>query len=100
MRVGARAFSLRDPDEDADDVLCLARTRKLAKGSDARMTAHSRSYPPLVLDLVRLAFDSVGALFRPRAALLAENLALRHQLGILLRSRPARLPLTSWDRAL
>jgi len=30
----------------------------------------------------------------------AENLALRHQLGILLRSRPARLPLTSWDRAL
>src|SRR5450830_1088315 len=40
------------------------------------------------------------ALFRPRAALVAENLALRHQLGILLRSRPARLSLTSWDRAL
>src|ERR1019366_9263684 len=30
----------------------------------------------------------------------AENLPLRHQLGILLRSRPVRLPLTSWDRAL
>jgi putative transposase len=50
--------------------------------------------------LVRLAFGSLCALLRPRAALVAENLALRHQLGVLLRSKPARPPLTSWDRAL
>jgi hypothetical protein len=53
-----------------------------------------------MLVLIRLFLESLVALFRPRAALVAENLALRHQLGILLRSRPARLPLTSWDRAL
>ena len=53
-----------------------------------------------MLGLIRLFLGSLVALFRPRAALVAENLALRHQLGILLRSRPARLPLTSWDRAL
>jgi putative transposase len=50
--------------------------------------------------LVRLAFGTLGALLRPRTALVAENVALRHQLGVLLRSKPARLPLTSWDRAL
>ena len=49
-----------------------------------------------MLGLIRLFLGSLVALFRPRAALVAENLALRHQLGILLRSRPARLPLTSW----
>jgi transposase InsO family protein len=53
-----------------------------------------------MLGLIRLFLGSLVSLFRPRAALMAENLALRHQLGILLRSRPARLPLTSWDRAL
>ena len=53
-----------------------------------------------MLGLIRLFLASLIALFRPRADMLAENLALRHQLGILLRSRPARLPLTSWDRAL
>ena len=52
-----------------------------------------------MLGLVRLAFGALGALLRPRAALVAENLALRHQLGVLLRSKPAHLPLTSWDRA-
>ncbi len=50
--------------------------------------------------LFRLVVGSLGALFRPRASLVAENLALRHQLGVLLRSKPARPPLTSWDRAL
>src|ERR1039457_1744877 len=53
-----------------------------------------------MLGLIRLFLGSLVVLFRPRAALVAENLALRHQLGILLRSRPARVPLTSWDRAL
>src|ERR1022692_2304871 len=53
-----------------------------------------------MLGLIRLFLESLVTPFRPRAGLVAENLALRHQLGILLRSRPARLPLTSWDRAL
>jgi hypothetical protein len=53
-----------------------------------------------MLSLIRLFLGCLVVLFRPRAALVAENLALRHQLGILLRSRPARVPLTSWDRAL
>src|ERR1035437_692194 len=50
--------------------------------------------------LVRLAFGTLGAILRSRPALVAENLALRHQLGVLLRSKPAQLHLTSWDRAL
>src|SRR5450756_49672 len=53
-----------------------------------------------MLGLIRLFLGSLVTLFRSRAGMAAENLALRHQLGILLRSRPARLPLTSWDRAL
>ncbi len=53
-----------------------------------------------MLRLVRLAFGTLGDLLRPRAALVAENLALRHQLGVLLRSKPARLHLTSCGRAL
>ena len=58
------------------------------------------SYSFSMFGLIRLFLGSLVALFRPRAALMTENLALRHQLGILLRSRPVRLPLTSWDRAL
>ena len=53
-----------------------------------------------MLGLIQRCLRSLVALFRPRAEMAAENLALRHQLGILLRSRPARLLLTSWDRAL
>ena len=53
-----------------------------------------------MLGLIRLFLGSLVTLFRSRAGMAAENLALRHQLGILLRSRPARLPITSWDRAL
>src|SRR5450830_470067 len=53
-----------------------------------------------MLGLIRVFLASLVTLFRSRAGMAAENLALRHQLGILVRSRPARLPLTSWDRAL
>ncbi|MGE5347289.1 MAG: hypothetical protein ACM3JH_15150 [Acidithiobacillales bacterium] len=53
-----------------------------------------------MLGLIRLFLGSLVTLFRSQATLVAENLALRHQLGILLRSRPARLSLTSWDRTL
>ena len=50
--------------------------------------------------LVRLLFGSLLTFVRSRAGLAAEILALRHQLYVLERSRPARLPLTHWDRAL
>jgi len=53
-----------------------------------------------MLEVVRLVFGSLVACAGSRAALAAEILALRHQLGVLERSRPARLRLTRWDRAL
>jgi putative transposase len=53
-----------------------------------------------MVGLIRLLSGFLVALCRPRAALLAENLALRHQLGILFRSKPARVSMTRWDRAL
>ena len=53
-----------------------------------------------MLTVVRLVFGSLVAFAASRASLAAEILALRHQLGVLERSRPARLPLKCWDRAL
>ena len=43
---------------------------------------------------------SVRSIFRSRAALDLENLALRHQIGVLQRSAAKRLKLTSADRLL
>jgi putative transposase len=53
-----------------------------------------------MLTVARLLFGSLVAFAACRAALAAEILALRHQLGVLQRSSPARPPFTSWDRAL
>ena len=53
----------------------------------------------LTLDALRLLAASVAAVFRSRASLHAENLVLRHQLGVLRRSGK-RLKLTSADRLL
>jgi len=41
---------------------------------------------------------TLSSIFRPRAALELENLALRHQIGVLQRSARKRLKLTSGDR--
>ncbi len=60
----------------------------------------SARYLTRMLTAVRLVFASLVAFIGPRAALAAEILALRHQLGVLERSSPPRLPLTCWDRAL
>jgi putative transposase len=43
---------------------------------------------------------SLAAIFRSRASLGLENLALRHQIGVLYRSAAKRPKLTSGDRLL
>jgi transposase InsO family protein len=51
-------------------------------------------------DLGRLIWCALIGLFRPRAALEAENLVLRHQLNVLQRKSPKRVTLGSIDRLL
>src|SRR5438132_13000150 len=51
-------------------------------------------------DLCRLIWCALIGLFRSRAALEAEVLALRHQLNVLRRKSPKRVVLTSIDRLL
>src|SRR5712672_1001208 len=51
-------------------------------------------------DLCRLIWCALIRLFRPRAALEAENLVLRHQLNVLRRKSPKRVALSSIDRLL
>src|SRR6516162_7127156 len=53
----------------------------------------------MLLSLTTL-FVTLSSIFRSRAALELENLALRHQIGILQRSARKRPTLTSWDRLL
>ena len=48
--------------------------------------------------MTRLA--TLSSIFRSRAALELENLARRHQIGVLQRSARKRPTLTSWDRLL
>ena len=50
--------------------------------------------------LIQLLFGALATAVRSRVALAAEILALRHQLVVLERAKPARLPLSRWDRAL
>jgi hypothetical protein len=57
-------------------------------------------YLAWMFTVVRLLFTSLVAFAASRAALAAEILALRHQLAVLERSSPARLPFTCCDRAL
>jgi hypothetical protein len=49
-------------------------------------------------DLCRLIWSAVVGLFRSRAALQAEILFLRHQLNVLRRRSPKRVPLCNIDR--
>src|SRR5215475_348594 len=51
-------------------------------------------------DLCRLIWCALIGLFRPRAALEAEILVLRHQLNVLRRKAPKRAALSSMDRLL
>jgi hypothetical protein len=49
-------------------------------------------------DLCRLIWCAVVGLFRPRAALQAENFVLRHQLNVLRRKSPKRIAFNNVDR--
>ena len=51
-------------------------------------------------DLCRLIWCALIGVFRPRAALEAENLVLRHQLNVLRRKAPKRVALSGIDRLL
>jgi transposase InsO family protein len=51
-----------------------------------------------MLDLLRLLLGLMADLFRSRASLEAEVLALRQQINVLQRLRPKRPPLSSMDR--
>src|SRR3979490_1952771 len=51
-------------------------------------------------DLCRLIWCALIGLFRPRVALEAEVLVLRHQLNVLRRKSPKRVALSSIDRLL
>ncbi len=51
-----------------------------------------------MLDLCRLIFAAVVALFPPRAVLEAEILVLRQQIIVLQRGRPGRVPFLAVDR--
>ena len=51
-----------------------------------------------MLDLCRIILRVIVDLCRPRAALEAENLALRQQIIVLRRGRPGRVPFLAVDR--
>ncbi len=51
----------------------------------------------LVLQVLIRGFVSA---FRVRISLIAENIALRHQLGVFQRTSQRKPLITSWDRAL
>src|SRR5450631_3577029 len=52
----------------------------------------------LMGDILKLIWWAVVGLFRSRASLEAENLALRHQLSALQRQSPKRLTFGNFDR--
>ena len=51
-----------------------------------------------MLILLSAFLSRLGSMFRARSALELENLALRHQIGVLKRSAGKRLKLTAADR--
>jgi len=53
-----------------------------------------------MFSVIRPLFAALATVVHSRVALAAEILALRHQLVVLKRARPARLPLSHWGRAL
>ena len=52
----------------------------------------------LMGDMLRLIWWVIIGLFRSRASLEAENVALRHQLNVLHRKAPKRVVFSNFDR--
>jgi hypothetical protein len=86
--------------------LCLARIPSSSFGRRYALRPSQLSwlrlprYPRGMFTVIRLLFAALATVAHSRLALAAEILALRHQLGVLKRARPPRLPLSPWDRAL
>jgi putative transposase len=59
-----------------------------------------RKVLPRILECLSLALALVSSVLKSRAALQLENIALRHQIGVLQRSAKKRLPLNNADRLL
>ena len=72
-------------------LLCLSKMSKYLSGWGLHF---------LMLIFIRTLFASLLSIFRLRAALELENLALRHQIAVLQRTAAKRLKLTSADRLL
>jgi len=65
---------------------------------DLRRVAHGKK--DWQLDVLATLLATLSSVFRSRAALELENLALRHQMGVLRRSARKRVTLTPLDRLL
>src|SRR5207302_1798503 len=66
--------------------LCLSKTSQCLRGGELYFFHNS---PPMLISLTTL-FVTLSSIFRSRAALQLENLALRHQVGVLQRSARKR----------
>jgi hypothetical protein len=76
-----------------------ARPACLKVGNDSPMTSCAENARMLIVPaLLRAVFGAFFAAFRPKASLVLENLALRHQLAVLQRAAP-RPKLRPVDRA-
>ncbi len=51
-----------------------------------------------MIDLIKILGTLLAGLFKSRAALQLENVALRHQINVLRRSVPKRISITKLDR--
>ena len=76
--------------------LCLSKTSQCLRGGELYFFHNS----PLMLISLTTLFVTLSSIFRSRAALQLENLALRHQVGVLQRSASKRPRLTPVDRLL
>ena len=82
-------------------LLCFAKTsvplENLERSERMRVTSFIISS---MLTTLMTLLATLSSIFRSRAALELENLALRHQIGVLRRAAAKRLKLTSADRLL
>jgi len=76
--------------------VCLSKTSKCLRGRELLLLSFSS---PMLIPLTAL-FATLSSVFRSRSVLQLENLALRHQIGVLQRAARKRPKLTPGDRLL